>query len=376
MQQTVIPVEEFKKRLDAGHIEFIFDLRNSDEFASWSIEGADPVQTLNIPQLDFVGEEEKYFAQLPKDKEIIIICAHGDASKYSAELLQKEGFRALSLEGGMDAWSEFYEVHRMNDEPAVYQIHRVARGCICHVLASGGEAIVIDPARHTDKIMALIDSLAARVVAVIDTHLQADHISGGRKIAAETGADYLINPADAKDAAYDYKPLTDGQVFKFGTSNLKAVHSPGHTPGSVSLLLDGKFLFTGDTIMVSSIGRPDLGGMVREWAHLLYETLFHRYEALSDDTVILPSHIAGLKDAGKNGVAQLTLGSARATSDLFQITDEPAFIKYIEESLLENPERYQDIRKVNLGIIHPDETRRKELEIGKNLCGMAGKKVA
>ena len=135
-------------------------------------------------------------------------------------------------------------------------------------------------------------------------------------------------------------------------------------------------LFTGDTIMVSSIGRPDLGGMVRQWAHLLYDTLFHRYEALADDTVILPSHIAGLKDAGRNGVAQLTLGSARAARELFHITDEPAFITRIEESLLENPARYQDIRKVNLGLIDPDETRRKELEIGKNLCGMAGKKAA
>jgi len=376
MQQTVIPVEEFKKRLDAGSIEFIFDLRVPEEFASWRIEGTVPVQTINIPQLDFVGEEEKYFSQLPRDKEIIIICAHGDASKYSAELLQKEGFRALSLEGGMDAWSEFYEVHRLNDEPAVYQIHRVARGCICHVLASGGEAVVIDPARHTDKIMALIDSLSAKVVAVIDTHLQADHISGGRKIAADAGADYLINPADAKDAAYDYKPLEDGLKLRFGKSTLSAIHSPGHTPGSVSLLLDGKFLFTGDTIMVSSIGRPDLGGMVRQWAHLLYDTLFHRYEALADDTVILPSHIAGLKDAGRNGMAQLTLGSARAARELFHITDEPAFIKRIEESLLENPARYQDIRKVNLGLIDPDETRRKELEIGKNLCGMAGKKAA
>lgn len=376
MKPTVIPVEDFKKRLDAGEIRFLFDLRNPDEFASWRIEGPSPVETLNIPQLDFVGEEAKYFSQLPQDKEIIVICAHGDASGYSAEILQQQGFKALSLEGGMDGWSEFYETHTVNRDPAIYQIHRVARGCISHLLVSDGEAVVIDPVRHTDRIMALVSSLSARVIAVIDTHLQADHISGGREIARQTGADYFINPADAGDAAYVYRPLADGMVFTFGGSRLTALHSPGHTPGSVSLLLDDRFLFSGDTIMVSSIGRPDLGGMMSEWARLLYDTLFQRYRPLADDIVVLPSHISGLKDVGPGGLALLTLGQARAHSDLFQLTGEDAFVKQIEKSLPENPERYQEIRRVNLGLLDPEESRRKELEIGKNLCGMAGKKAA
>ena len=206
------------------------------------------------------------------------------------------------------------------------------------------------------------------------THLQTDHISGGRHIAERTGAEYCINTGDAQNAAYQYRPLEDHTLFRFGSSALEAIHSPGHTPGSVSLLLDEKFLFSGDTVMVSSIGRPDLGGKVREWAHLLYTTLFERYKDLADEIIVLPTHVASLKDMGRTGIARLSLGEARDRSDLYQLKDEHAFTQYIEHSLLENPERYQDIRRVNLGLLSPDEEKQKELEIGKNLCGMAGKK--
>ncbi len=371
-QQTEISVAELKRRLDRGEVEFLFDMRNTDEFDSWRIEGRRPIETINIPQIDFVGEEEKYLDRLPRDKEMVIVCAHGGASKYTAELLQEKGFRAVGLEGGMDAWSEFYQVTKIQEAPEIHQVYRVAKGCITHIVIADGEAIVVDPVRHLDRILAVLRQAGARVVAVVDTHLQADHISGGRDLAAQTGAPYWISPEDAKDAAYPYEPLVDGTLFRVGSCRLTAMHSPGHTPGSTSLLLNNRFLLSGDAIMRSSPGRPDLGGRADEWSLLLYDTLFHRFSSLADDVVVLPSHAASMQEMNDDGSVRLTMGEAR-DHELFHTDDKEQFIAKVAASLPENPERYQDIRKVNLGLLDPDEDKRKELEIGKNLCGMSSR---
>ncbi len=375
MQQPVtVTSEEFKKKLDAGEIKFIFDLRNRDDFAGWKVEGRTEIDSLNIPQEEFVGEEDNHLSKFPKDRQILTVCAHGDSSQYAAELLREQGYDAITLQGGMDAWSDFYETHTVSDRPKIYQINRTARGCITHVIVSEGEAIVIDAVRHIDQIGTLVAAAHAKITRVFDTHLQADHISGGRDLAKQSGATYHIHPADAAGAAYSYVPLKDGERFTFGKCTLDIVHSPGHTPGSTSFLLDGKVLFTGDTIMKASIGRPDLGGMADDWAKLLFDTLFTRFGRLEGSVVILPTHAFSIREQDANGIVRLTLEEARSKSDLYQLKEFPAFLGHIKANLLENPQRYQDIRKVNLGQLDPDEAKRKELEIGKNLCGMAKKK--
>jgi glyoxylase-like metal-dependent hydrolase (beta-lactamase superfamily II)/rhodanese-related sulfurtransferase len=369
MDVTLSP-SEFKKRLDAGEVPFIFDLRNSDEFKGWRVEGRSAIETLNIPQEEFVGEEDRYLDRFPKDRPIVTFCAHGDAAVYAAELLRGAGRSAWALDGGMDRWSEYYEDHPAAASPAVQQVYRVAKGCIAHVVCSGGSAIAIDAPRHTRVLLDLAERLKVRFVHVLDTHLHADHISGGRELARQTGAAYHVHPLDVQGAAYPFTPLADGGRILFGTSTVDVVHSPGHTPGSTSFLVDGKLLFTGDIIMKESIGRPDLGGMADPWAADLYTTLFERYGRLNDDTMVLPSHATGIAEQDGDGVVRLTLGQARRGIDLFRLKDKAEFIARIRASLLENPVRYQDIRKVNLAVLAADEARLKELEIGKNLCGM------
>jgi len=373
MEGMVLSPEELKKKLDTNQIQFIFDLRNPEDFSGWRIEGKSDIETLNIPQPDFVGEEDSHLHKFPKDRSILAVCAHGDSSKYTAELLREKGFNAVTLEGGMDRWSEFYEMRRIEANTDIYQIYRVARGCMTHVVVSQKEAVVIDAVRHIDQILNLAQSLGVKITHVLDTHLQADHISGGMDIAKKTGAVYHIHPLDAEGATYAYTPLKDGEVIRFGESRLEVIHSPGHTPGSTSFLLDDGILFTGDTIMKTSIGRPDLGGKADTWAKLLYDTLFTRFADLPDSLIIFPTHAASIREQESGGVVSTNLGQARKTSDLYQLRDFDRFLSYIKGSLPEAPERYQEIRKVNLGLIDPDEAKRKELEIGKNLCGMAKK---
>jgi glyoxylase-like metal-dependent hydrolase (beta-lactamase superfamily II) len=369
----VISAEELKKRLDTNHVDFLFDLRNENEFKSWRIEGRTEFQALNIPQEEFVGEEERHLAKFPRGKEIVTVCAHGDSSKYAADLLKGLGISAVSLRGGMDAWSGFYETHELAEDPAIYQIFRVARGCLAYLVVSKGAAVVIDASRHFDRIEDLAASQNVRIDRIFDTHLHADHISGGRELAKKSGAAYCLHPADARGARYPYDPVKDNQSFTFGTGSIDVIHSPGHTPGSTSFLLNKRYLFTGDTIMKTGIGRPDLGGKAREWAALLYDTLFRRFKGLPDEVIVLPSHAASIREQGAGGIIMTTMGTARKELDLYRIRDEAAFIRYVEANLLENPVRYQDIRKVNLGTALFDEAGQKELEIGKNVCGMATK---
>jgi glyoxylase-like metal-dependent hydrolase (beta-lactamase superfamily II) len=288
-----LSVEELKKKLDADQVDFLFDLRSEDEFESWRIEGRTDVPTLNLPQEAFVGEEERYLEKFPKNKNIVVVCAHGDAAKYAADQLQSRGLNVANLKGGMDAWSELYETHKVTDDPEIYQIYRAARGCLAYLIVSQGVAVAIDAARHIDRIRDLAASLNARINRVFDTHLHADHISGGRELASESGVEYHLHPGDAGDAAISYVPLAGGQRFTFGTCAIDVIHSPGHTPGSTSFLLNNTYLFTGDTIMKTSMGRPDLGGKADEWASLLYDTLFRGYRNLGDKsslpiTLLLP----------------------------------------------------------------------------------------
>lgn len=366
-----IAAGDFKERLDRGEVGLVLDLRLEEEFAAWKVEAKKPVAMLNIPQLDLVGEEDKYLDRLPRDREIVIVCAHGDASKYEAGLLRGLGFKALGLSGGMDAWSQLYQNSQACAEPLVDQIYRVAKGCISHVVISAGEAVVIDAVRHLDQIREVLERHGARVRHVFDTHLQADHISGGRELAAATGASYHLNQADAAGATFTFAPLVDGETFAFGHSRLRVLHTPGHTPGSTSFLLDDRFLFSGDTVMATSAGRPDLGGRVEEWANLLYDTIHGRLQVLGDEVVVLPSHAASVREMDEAGVVRLTLGAARRTLPHFALTGRADFVAHVKATLLENPERYQEIRRVNLGQLHPAERELQELEIGKNLCGMA-----
>ncbi len=364
--------EEFKRFLNSGEIDFIFDLRNTDEFENWKIEGPRAIETLNIPQPDFIGEEEQYQDRFPKNKRIITICAHGDSSRYTAKWLQERGYYAQSLEGGMDAWSEFYQTVRVCDKPVIYQINRVARGCLGYIIAANGEAVVIDAARHLENFTSILEQDDLRLRHVFDTHIHADHISGGRMLSELTGAEYYINSADTDGAAYKITPMKDDDgIFKLGEHSLKVIDSPGHTPGSTSFLLDEKILFTGDTIMKSAIGRPDLGGKADAWSLMLYNTLFERYAALDDGVLIFPSHAVPLFDEDESGAVCTTLGNSRRNLDLFRLPDKEKFKDLVKNSLPINPERYQDIRKVNLGLLNAAEDRMKELEIGKNLCGMA-----
>ena len=165
--------------------------------------------------------------------------------------------------------------------------------------------MVVDAPRHLETILAAVAGAGARVRHVFDTHLRADHISGRPALAARTGASYHVHPADFAEAGLPFRPLADAEQFRVGDCRLRVLHAPGHTPGSCAPLLNDGLLLSGDTLMKSVRGRPDLGGMVDAWAPRLHETLSRRFG-------VLPAHAAGIGEQDAAGVVSVELGEALA----------------------------------------------------------------
>lgn len=385
---------ELHHHLNEGSPLAILDVRNRDEFDAWKIEGKGPVQTLNIPYYDLLDldeEEEELAASiarafpdrlkdwLPGRGPILVVCAKGDTSTHVAEGLRRLDYQAFNLEGGMAAWGDHYEMRAVEETQrlSVLQISRPARGCLSYLLASGGEAMVVDPARHIDTYTRIAAERGWRITAVLDTHLQADHLSGGAALARELGVDYWLHPYDSihpddlLPATFSFRYLEDETSFTLGAVSVRALHLPGHTLGMVNPLVDGRFLLTGDTLFIESIGRPDLGGRAKTWTPLLYRSL-QRLLTLPDPTAVLPAHFSNMHEADDKGCYRATIGTLRSHNEGLRMLGQglATFSSYILGSLPEHPPSYDDIRRVNTGLIEVDEAKASELELGRNRCAL------
>ncbi len=262
---------------------------------------------------------------------------------------------------------------------AIYQVSRPARGCLSYVVASAGTAIVIDPLRHLDPYLNLVRGRNLTIEAVIDTHGHADHISGGPALAAKTGASYhlhpydTIHPIDLLPATLPYEAIRDGQVFPVGRHALTALHSPGHTLGLVALRLDDRYLFTGDSIFIRSLARPDLGGKAGTWA-LLHGRSLRRLLGLPGGIIVLPGHFSSFDEADAAGGFAASLDELKRRNDglvTLQRESEDGFVRYLLESLPTVIPEYVDIKRVNAGLLRPAEEDAATLEVGKNVCALS-----
>lgn len=351
---------------------YILDVRDTEASKDWKIEGSN-VQLLNIPFKELKGSGSSELADLPKDRPVYTVCAKGNTSKQAAEYLTESGFENIySIEGGMAAWSEQLEPVKIGDVEggAIYQFVRLGKGCLSYLIESDGEAAVIDANRMIENYKKFAQENGLTIKYVLDTHLHADHISGGKALADDSGAAYYLPPEDADEVVIDFEAATDGLKLEVGKTVIEAIYSPGHTIGSTTFLVDDQYLLTGDILFVESIGRPDLAGKAQDWADDLYETLNKRYKELAGDLLVLPAHYAESGEINEDGSVSEKLSVLYEKNEGLQIKDEASFIKRVTEGLKEQPNAYEEIRQTNMGKLKPEPEKASEMETGPNNCAV------
>lgn len=365
--------EELLKYIENKKNFILLDVRTKEDHSSWPVRWTKEFEEINIPYYDFMDHREESMKKIPDDRTIISICNRGNAADEIVEILREKGYDAYSIKDGMKSWGSVYNYEYIlnTDRAKIIQVNRLAKGCLSYILISENEAAIIDPPRHIKQYLEFLKEKNLRLKFIFDTHLHADHISGGEALAEITGAEYHINEHDVSGNQLRFNRLKDGMKFPLGNIPIRAIsmHTPGHTPGSTSLFFDDRYLFTGDILFLSSMGRPDLGGHADKWVEDLWNTV-RRLEKLPDSTIVMPSHSSGITEFDEKGRVFSDLGRLRLSNHLLTIKDENEFRKEILSSLPEQPDSYAEMRKTNMGLKKPNEEAMSELELGKNQCAV------
>ena len=236
-------------------------------------------------------------------------------------------------------------------------------GCAAYLLGCGtlGRCAVVDPrAEDVDAYVVFAREKTMQITDVIDTHVHADHRSGGVALAHATGAAYRLH--ESADVHLPFTPMRDGEEIGLGNTRVRVLHTPGHSRESVSLLVtdlkrgsEPWFVLTGDTLFVGAVGRPDLPGRARENAAQLYTSIHEKLLTLPDDLEIYPGHFSGsLCGAGLSGKPSSTIAFERRWNPMLSI-DQEAFVAALAD-VPAKPAEMERILAANRGVAVQDTT--------------------
>lgn len=211
-----------------------------------------------------------------------------------------------------------------------------------------------DPIDNPEPYLRIAEECGMKIRYVVDTHVHADHISGGRKLAQMAGAKYVLHANSG--VQYEFFPVNDGDNLDLGNVQIGILHTPGHTPEHISLLVTDKtrgpepwFLLSGHTLMVGDLGRTELVSSAEEGARELFETL-QRFKSLPDYLEVLPGAFSGsVCGRSLSGKPMSTIGFERRFNKAFQIADRAEFVRYMLNSVPAPPPDAARIRARNLG---------------------------
>ncbi|MGY5149866.1 MAG: MBL fold metallo-hydrolase [Candidatus Nitrosopumilus sp. bin_68KS] len=356
---TAINPEELSKKLQDPSV-YLLDVRDPDEFSDYNIPGS-----INIPLSKIFDSES--ISKLPQNKEIITICPHGNMATIATFALARNGIKSRILKDGLAGWSQVLNSVNAEKNPTVIQVEKIGKGCLSHVVISQKDAIVIDPLYPAEKYLEIIKQEGVKITHIIDTHQHADHVSAAQQLANLTGAPMYESKLEMWDRKANF--LEDGQEITFGNSKLRVIHTPGHTPGSLSYVIDEKYVFTGDILFIESIGRPDLRDKAEEFASQLYDSLHNKLLKLPLDTIVFPTH-HGASVTSVNGVFSTTIVKTKE-HDILNLPKED-FIKQVVDVTVPRPMNYQKIIQINKGSIPLTPSNIPDLELGPNRCSITG----
>ncbi len=360
-QETEISNESLWNSIKENSDVFLLDVREPQEYEEFKIPGA-----VNVPlsQLFMPGSQEK----IPKGKKIVTVCSHGNRSMVATFALAQKGIESTSLVGGMAGWNQVLNptVVTKNDALTVIQVEKIGKGCLSHIVGSKGEAIVIDPTYPASKYMDIAKEHSLQISKVIDTHQHADHVSAAKELSKIANAKLYFSGKE--EYKIEHTPVNDGDKIQFGEKQLMVIHTPGHTAGSMTYLVDDRYVFSGDTLFVEGIGRPDLRDKADEFAKDLFETLHNKLLKLSNEVKIFPTHHGEDIVPTENGVYYTTVEQAKKLPLLDLGKDE--FVTRVVGITTPRPMNYSMIIKVNKGAIPIMIEQVPDLEMGPNRCSI------
>ncbi len=237
------------------------------------------------------------------------------------------------------------------------EIKQLYTNCLseaAYFIASEGEAAVIDPLRDVDTYIKMAEEKGVKIKYIFETHFHADFVSGHIDLSKKTGAPIVYGPNT--EAVFKIHKATDGEEFSVGKLKIKVIHTPGHTLESTCYLLHDQAgapycIFTGDTLFVGDVGRPDLfsGNLTKEeLAGMMYESLTNKLKPLNDNIIVYPAHGPG-SSCGKNLGPDTfsTMGAQKASNYALQDMTKEEFIKAVTTGLNTPPAYFPINARIN-----------------------------
>lgn len=357
--------ETLKHKIDVGEDFVLLDVRSPLEFEAWRFEYGG-VRPILLPIQDLFSEPEAVLSRIPQNKEVLVVCAHGNRSLVAAQILSSLGYRAKSVRGGMNHLNRVCDVAQVGlgaGGLVVLQLRRIVRGCVGYIVASveSAEAVIVDP-QHVCH-ASYIDHarrLGVKVKAIVETRTPFDHVSGAPSLS-----EWFDAPVVRFGGERPAQPITLG--------GFRLEPAPTAPASSTPLLLyEGggvpAALLSGDALFLEGFGRPDTSQSIEGEVDALFRFYDWCFTQLPEDLIVLPSHTTP-KSLVRGEPLQATLGELRGklwspkpSRDVFadlllsRIPPKPANHQVIAQ-INRHPERYLPL---------VDERQLRDLESGDN----------
>lgn len=360
MNKTISPNELYEK-LKKHDSLILVDVRLPEEFSRWSL-----YESINIP----LAKIANVHAKLSRKKTIITFCNYGKDSGVAADALTKAGYTAYSLKGGLKAWGAIYDnilIEQKSSTLTLYQCKRLGKGCLSYivVLPDHVSAFIIDPSHHILTYLSFLKKNKLKAIAVLDTHIHTDHVSGGRMLAKKLSIPYLLPKKSS--VGFSFHAIEDVLPKLVKGASVSIISTPGHTRESIAILLDDTLLFTGDTLFVDAVGRPDTIED-KNAMDQLYQSVTEKLLMLREKLFVLPAHASQPMVPGPMRAA--TLRYVKLFNPVSTIKSKSAFDIWCKKAKREIPPHESEILAINKSRHISRKNNEDELELGGNFCAI------
>ncbi len=362
-----IDTETLRRWMETGKAVSVLDIRPSQERTEWFIPGSIHINAYDKLKSDNPGALQGL--HLDRSVPVVAICGGGKTSMIAAGLLQQQGFEAYSLLGGMKGWSLSWNTARISyPDFELIQMRRTGKGCLSYIIASDKEAIIVDASLPVEAYEEILEKEKWVLKFVVETHIHADHLSRSKQLAERNNAALYLPVPNNVD--FQFEPVNMATVFAIGSTNIKAIRTPGHTTESTCYLIGETLILTGDTLFTNGVGRPDLKATTEEAtvrSAILFDSL-HQLLSLDENIIVLPAHTSQPVDFDHIPI-QSTIADIQQSVPMLHLTKED-FIKNILQRIPPTPANYLTIVEKNISGDFSD-INPVDLEAGANRCAIS-----